>query len=77
MAIWLLVPIASYYLGFINVILYNYDRFVLPMCFVLAIFGGLACDRLLAQPDAPAAGRARRSPVRSPTRCSTPAPSTC
>jgi hypothetical protein len=48
MAIWLLVPAVSYYLGFINVILYNYDRFVLPMCFVLAIFGGLACDRLLA-----------------------------
>jgi hypothetical protein len=47
MAIWLLVPVVSYYLGFINVILYNYDRFVLPMCFVLALFGGLACDRLL------------------------------
>jgi hypothetical protein len=48
MAIWLLLPAVSYYFGFINVILYNYDRFVLPMCFVLAIFGGLACDRLLA-----------------------------
>jgi hypothetical protein len=48
MAIWLVVPVAGYYLGFINVILYNYDRFVLPMCFVLAIFGGLACDRLLS-----------------------------
>jgi hypothetical protein len=46
--IWLLVPVVSYYLGFINVILYNYDRFVLPMCFVLAIFGGLAFDRLLS-----------------------------
>ena len=48
MTIWLLVPVVSYYLGFINVILYNYDRFVLPMCFVLAIFGGLAFDRLLS-----------------------------
>jgi Dolichyl-phosphate-mannose-protein mannosyltransferase len=48
MAVWLLVPIASYYLGFIDVILYNYDRFVLPMCFVLAIFGGLALDWLLS-----------------------------
>ena len=48
MAIWLLVPAVSYYLGFINVILYNYDRFVLPMCFVLAIFGGLTFDRLLS-----------------------------
>jgi hypothetical protein len=49
MAWWLVVPIASYYLGFINVILYNYDRFVLPMCFVLAIFGGLSLDRVLSQ----------------------------
>jgi hypothetical protein len=48
MAIWLVAPTVSYYLGFINVILYNYDRFVLPMCFVLAIFGGLAFDRLLS-----------------------------
>jgi hypothetical protein len=47
-SLWLLVPVVSYYLGFIGVILYNYDRFVLPMCFVLAIFGGFAFDRLLA-----------------------------
>ena len=39
----------SYISGFINVILYNYDRFVLPMCFVLAIFGGLTLDRVLSQ----------------------------
>ena len=44
---WLLVPVVSYYLGFINVILYNYDRFVLPICLVLAVFGGLAIDRFL------------------------------
>src|SRR5439155_5906452 len=49
MTIWLIVPAVAYYLGFINVILYNYDRFVLPMCLVLALFGGLALDRLLAQ----------------------------
>jgi hypothetical protein len=48
MAIWLVAPAVAYYLGFINVILYNYDRFVLPMCFVHAIFGGLAFDRLLS-----------------------------
>jgi hypothetical protein len=47
-ALWLLVPVVSYYLGFINLVLYNYDRFVLPMCFILAIFGGLAFDRLLS-----------------------------
>jgi hypothetical protein len=47
-ALWLVVPALSYYLGFINVILYNYDRFVIPICFVLAIFGGLTFDRLLS-----------------------------
>jgi hypothetical protein len=47
-ALWLVIPVAGYYVGFINVILYNYDRFVMPMCFVLAIFGGLAIDRLLS-----------------------------
>jgi hypothetical protein len=46
-AIWLAVPAVSYYLGFINVVLYNYDRFVLPICVVLSLFGGLACDRWL------------------------------
>jgi hypothetical protein len=49
-AVWLIAPTASYYLAFINVILYNYDRFVIPMCFVLAIFGGYALDRLLSLP---------------------------
>jgi len=54
MTSWLLVPVVSYYFAFINVMLYNYDRFVLPMCFVLAMFGGLACDRLVSS-----RGRAR------------------
>jgi hypothetical protein len=40
--------VASYYVGFINPILYNYDRFLLPVCVVQALFAGLACDRLLA-----------------------------
>ncbi|HEY3884313.1 MAG TPA: hypothetical protein VGL62_03845, partial [Vicinamibacterales bacterium] len=47
-ALWLMLPAVSYYLTFINVILYNYDRFMLPVCVVLAIFGGLAFDALLA-----------------------------
>lgn len=47
-AIWLLVPVASYYLTFVDVILYNYDRFMLPACVVLAIFGGLAFDAFTA-----------------------------
>jgi hypothetical protein len=46
-AAWLALPVISYYLGFINVVLYNYDRFVLPICVVLALFGGFAVDRAL------------------------------
>jgi hypothetical protein len=46
-AVWLVLPVISYYLGFINVVLYNYDRFVLPICVVLALFGGFAVDRVL------------------------------
>jgi hypothetical protein len=47
-ALWLALPVVSYYLGFINVVLYTYDRFMLPVCFVLSLFGGLACDQLLS-----------------------------
>jgi hypothetical protein len=46
-AVWLLLPAVSYYVTFINVVLYNYDRFVLPICLVLALFAGLALDRFL------------------------------
>ncbi|HEX4348231.1 MAG TPA: PA14 domain-containing protein [Vicinamibacterales bacterium] len=45
-AIWLLAPVAGYYLGFLDVILYVYDRFTLPIALVLALFAGLAIDRL-------------------------------
>jgi len=47
-AMWLAVPVASYYATFINVVLYNYDRFMLPVCLVLSLFGGFAFDRLLS-----------------------------
>jgi hypothetical protein len=47
MAAWLMIPVVSYYFGFINVILYDYDRFVLPICIVLALFAGLALDLFL------------------------------
>jgi len=47
MAFMLALPVVSYYLSFINVILYNYERFVIPICFVLALFGGFAFDRFL------------------------------
>lgn len=39
--LWLmLIPGVSYYLTFISVILYHYDRFFLPICILLALFGG-------------------------------------
>ncbi len=47
-ALWLAIPAVAYYVGFTNVVLYNYDRFVLPICLVLAMFGGFALDRLTA-----------------------------
>lgn len=47
-AVWLAVPVVSYYVGFVNVVLYNYDRFMLPVCLVLSVFGGLALDRWLS-----------------------------
>jgi hypothetical protein len=47
-AAWLAIPVVSYHFGFINTILYNYDRFVLPICIVLALFAGLALDVFLA-----------------------------
>ena len=46
-AIYLLLPIVSYYVGFIDLILYTFDRYLLPMCVVEALFGGFALTRLL------------------------------
>jgi PA14 domain/Dolichyl-phosphate-mannose-protein mannosyltransferase len=46
-AAWLALPVVSYYAAFIDVVLYNYDRFMLPVCLVLSLFGGLAFDRFL------------------------------
>ena len=46
--IWLLAPIVGYYLGLLNIVLYAYDRFMLPVCVVLALFAGLALDRFMA-----------------------------
>ena len=42
----LLLPIGTYYLFFIAVILYHRVRFFLPMCIVLALFAGLALNEL-------------------------------
>jgi hypothetical protein len=46
--LWLAAAVPAYYLGLINVVLYNYDRFMLPICVLFAVFGGFALDRLLA-----------------------------
>ena len=59
MATWLMVPAVSYYFGFINVVLYSYDRFVLPICFVLAVFAGFSLDQLLVMAKVSGTGLAR------------------
>ncbi len=46
-AVALLLVIVGYYVGFIDTILYVYDRYLLPICIVQALFGGLAVDRFL------------------------------
>ena len=43
---WLLVPVVSYWLVFLNVIRYSLDRFLLPVCVVAAVFAGLGFARL-------------------------------
>ena len=42
-----LVPIASYLIGFVGVVLYVYDRFLLPVAVVMALFGGFFLSRLI------------------------------
>jgi len=43
----LLLVALGYYLGFVDTILYVYDRYLLPICVVQALFAGLALDRFL------------------------------
>jgi hypothetical protein len=47
-AICLALICVGYYAGFINVVLYTFDRYLLPICIVQALFGGVAIDRILA-----------------------------
>jgi hypothetical protein len=42
-----LIPVLSYVVFFLLVVLYVYDRFLLPVALVLALFGGLALARAL------------------------------
>jgi hypothetical protein len=39
-ALWLLLPAVSYYICFLNVVLYAYDRFLLGLCFLLVLILG-------------------------------------
>jgi hypothetical protein len=52
-ALWLLLPALSYYLLFLNVVLYAYDRFLLGLCLILAIIMGCRLSEWLARRDAP------------------------
>jgi hypothetical protein len=48
-----LVPIISYYVFFISVVGYNYDRFFLPVIVSLSIFGGIFLSELWYQSRLP------------------------
>lgn len=37
---WVMIPGLSYYLFLMSAVLWNYDRFVMPLCIILAFFGG-------------------------------------
>ena len=58
--LFLLLPVVSYYLCFISVVMYHYDRFFLGVCLVLALFGG---PWLAAQAAGVSRGRWRRAGV--------------
>jgi len=47
--LWLLTPVLSYHLTFTSLILSVYDRFLIGMLFVLALFAGSACADLVGR----------------------------
>jgi hypothetical protein len=49
---WLAVPALSYGVTFIGVVGFSYDRFLLPICLILAVFGGVCLDRV-TRPEGP------------------------
>jgi len=49
----ILVPAVSYYLTFIAVVGYSYDRFLIPVCLCLALIGGWALDRFVETAPVP------------------------
>ena len=46
---WFLLPAVSYYLSFISVIMYHYDRFFLGIAVILGVYGGGALARLAGE----------------------------
>jgi len=44
---WAILPAVSYYVFFIMVVGYNYDRFLLPLLLTLSLFGGFSIRCLL------------------------------
>jgi len=58
-AILLTVVVVSYYIGFINVVRYAFDRYLLPICVVETLFIGFALDLLLRVSDRSAPRLAR------------------
>lgn len=46
----LLVPAVSYYAAFVAVVLYSYDRFLLPVALLLTLFGGRVLSEATAWP---------------------------
>jgi hypothetical protein len=46
--VWLTLMIPAYYFAVINVVLYNYDRFMMPVCLVFAVFAGVAVDAFVS-----------------------------
>ena len=58
-ALALLLPALSYYVTFVAVVGYSYDRFMLPVCLILCVFAGAALDAS----SPPAAARWRTAAV--------------
>ena len=56
-AVCLMLVMVGYYAGFIDVVLYVFDRYLLPICLVQALFAGAAFDWFLGSP-----GGARQIP---------------
>jgi len=45
---WLLVPGVSYYLFFIHIVRMNFDRWLIPLCIILSLFGGQFLSSLVS-----------------------------